>query len=117
MHRAGFYHRDLHGNNIMCLHRANGGVKALFVDLHEGVWLPRLPRRWAIRDLARLNGSLRTRLAARYRFLTRYLQQRRITGPGVQKRWATEIEHYTRALWRRSLDRHGVDRQQYGPPV
>ena len=117
MHAAGFYHRDLHGNNLLCRRRRDGQMLVLFVDLHEGIWLPRVPRRWAVRDLARLNASLTANRAARYRFLKRYLRERKLEGRQLRKRWAAEIEAFTRGLWRRARDRHGAIHQKYGPPI
>lgn len=117
MHNAGFYHRDLHGGNIVCKIPDNGPVQIYLVDLHEGFWLGRIPRRWAVRDLARLNSTLVMSVAKRVRFLKHYLHTRRLSSRSTQRRWATEIENYTRALWRRSRNRHGIDNQKYGAPL
>ncbi|MBI3268326.1 MAG: hypothetical protein HYZ53_04840 [Planctomycetes bacterium] len=58
MHAAGFEHRDLHAGNVLVEGRLGAEPKLHLIDLHRGVWKPRVPTLARLRALSQFVDSL-----------------------------------------------------------
>jgi tRNA A-37 threonylcarbamoyl transferase component Bud32 len=110
MHRAGCYHRDLHGNNIL-VDGQGPEARVLFADFHELLRLRIALAPAAIADLARLNGFVEAGARERLRFAVRYLRARAVPRHRVRP-WVRAVDRRTRRLWSRYRAR-GVEYARY----
>ncbi len=109
MHVGGFYHRDLHGYNIL-LRQDPLALRPVVIDLHRVHHYRRLSHGMRVDDVARLNSSIRTSARERLRFLYRYLS------PEERKswrEWADEIDRRTRHIWALWARKNGEDISKY----
>jgi len=110
MHEQGYFHRDLHGDNILVV-ESNGNVQIRFLDFYELTHADPGNRQYSVEDLARLNGFVAATKWQRIRFLRDYLKQIRPES-GQLRDWLTAVDQETRRLWQYYLGK-GVDYRRY----
>lgn len=102
IHSEGFFHRDLHANNILIVERDDGEPQFYFIDLHKVWYLKKVPIWMRIRDLAQLRNSISVSRADRMRFLREYAKGFPLFSTHFKVN-ARRVEEKAERLWRTHL--------------